>query len=377
MIKTTLSLLLASLLSMTAQAQTGVTDKTILVGQFAPLTGPSSQLGERVRNGINAYFEQINSGGGVYGRKLSLVTRDDAHDPEKSKLAAMALINEDQVFALIGSVGSGTTQAVLPIVAGAKTPLVGPVTGADSLRAPFNRYVFHVRASESEEADRIAYYLKPLGFRKVAVVYQRDTHGLAALSAFSTAIQKHGLELVSTAEVEKNSKDVAGAVEKVMKADPNAIVQISGYQTAAAVIRAAKANGYRNQFISLSSVGSSSLAQELGATNNRNVVISQVVPFPFTPTSNLVRQYQTAMTTYSDGKYDFSSMEGYLIAKLFVDGLQRAGRNLSREGFVNALEGIKTLAPDIPAQLAYGPQSHLGTSFVEMTFLKPDGGFVR
>ena len=184
-----------------ARADNGITDRQVLVGQFAAFTGPAAQLGERLKVGIDAAFKAVNAQGGVAGRQLKLVARDDGYEPEKAKAAVRALIEEDKVFALIGAVGTPTGLAAVPILTEARVPLVGMFTGAEGLRVPFNRQVFHVRASYFDETERMVQHLTSLGLQKIAVFYQNDAYGKTGLDGVQRALARRNLKPVATATV--------------------------------------------------------------------------------------------------------------------------------------------------------------------------------
>jgi branched-chain amino acid transport system substrate-binding protein len=208
-------------------AQQGVSDRDITIGQFAAITGPAAQLGLRMQAGIKAQFDAVNKAGGINGRQIKLVTRDDGYEPEKSAQAVKALINEDKVFALIGSVGTPTTLAALPAINEEKIPLIGPFTGAQGLREPFSRQLFHVRASYFDETERIVQHLTTLGVKKIAVFYQNDAYGKAGLEGVTRALTKREMKAVAAATVERNSVDVIKSLDDILKAAPEAVVQIS------------------------------------------------------------------------------------------------------------------------------------------------------
>ena len=245
-------------------AQQGVSDRDITIGQFAAITGPAAQLGLRMQAGIKAQFDAVNKAGGINGRQIKLVTRDDGYEPEKSAQAVKALINEDKVFALIGSVGTPTTLAALPAINEEKIPLIGPFTGAQGLREPFSRQLFHVRASYFDETERIVQHLTTLGVKKIAVFYQNDAYGKAGLEGVTRALTKRQMKAVAAATVERNSVDVTKSLEEILKNAPEAVVQISAYKSSAAFIKQARSQGFSGQFFNVSFVGSKALADELG-----------------------------------------------------------------------------------------------------------------
>ncbi|MDO9195654.1 ABC transporter substrate-binding protein [Rhodoferax sp.] len=367
-----LALVFTSSLSM---AENGVTDKEVVIGQFAAISGPAAQLGLRMQLGMQTYFNALNAQGGVNGRTIKLITRDDGYEPEKAAAAARALIREDKVFALAGSVGTPTGLAALPILTEEQVPLVGMFTGAQALREPFNRHVFHVRASYFDETERIVQHLTTLGVKKIAVFYQNDAYGKAGLDGMVRALDKRKLKAVATATVERNSVDVAKSLETILKSEPEAVVQIGAYKSCAAFIKQARGKGYGGQFFNVSFVGSKALADELGEAG-QGVVISQVVPFPYAPSSPIVREYQQRMVEAGQKDFDFSSMEGYLTARVLVEGLRRAGRTLTRDALITGLESMKDVNLG-GFTINYSANDHQGSDFIDLTIIGRDGKFKR
>lgn len=368
--------LLLAFCSLTARAaEVGVTDTEIRVGQFAAQTGPAAELGKRMQVGMLAQFNAVNAAGGISGRMITLVSRDDGYEPEKAIAAVKALIEEDKVFALVGSVGTPTNLAAVPAINAAGIPLIGPFTGAQGLREPFNRNLFHVRASYFDETERIVQHLTTVGITKIAVFYQNDSYGKAGLEGVTRALARRNLKPTVSVTVERNTVDVAASLAAILKAAPEAVVQISAYKSCAALIRQAKAKGYGGQFFNVSFVGSKALADELGDVG-AGVAISQVVPFPYIPSFPVVREYQQRMTEAGHKDFDFSSMEGFLAAKVFTEGLRRAGRALTRDSLVTALESIREYNMG-GFYVNYSPKSHEGSRFTDLTLIGRGGRFVR
>jgi ABC-type branched-subunit amino acid transport system substrate-binding protein len=374
-IKRILSSLTLILVSTFVIADSGVTDREILIGQFAAISGPAAQLGQRMQVGMQAYFNAVNAQGGVGGRTIKLITRDDGYEPEKAAAAVKALIHEDKVFALAGSVGTPTGLAALPILTAEQVPLVGMFTGAQALREPFNRYVFHVRASYFDETERIIQHLTTLGIKKIAVFYQNDAYGKAGLEGVTRALTKRQLKPVAIATVERNSVDVTQSLETLVKSAPEAIVQISAYKSCAALIKQARAKGYSGQFFNVSFVGSRALADELGDAG-LGVVISQVVPFPYGQNSTIVRDYQQRMTEAGQKDFDFSSLEGYLSARVLVEGLRRAGKNLTRDGLIAGLESMHDINLG-GFNINYSAKDHQGSNYTDLTLIGSGGKFMH
>ena len=273
-----------------ARAQDGITPSTILIGQSAAFSGPAAQLGIQMRDGAKLWLDQVNAQGGVNGRRIELKSRDDKYE---SKLAAentKKLIEEDRVFLLFAYVGTPTSQASLPIFTAARVPFVAPFTGAELLRAPFNRYIFNVRASYYDETEKIVEHLARTGVNKFAVFYQNDAYGQAGLEGVKRALARRNLQVVALGTVERNTTNVAEAVKAINAAQPEATVMISAYTSVAEFVRQMKAAGSISQFFNVSFVGSKALADALGK-DGRGVMISQVVPFPWSPLTPIVKEY--------------------------------------------------------------------------------------
>ena len=165
------------LLVSAAQAETGVTDTRIRVGQSAVFSGPAADFGNDYRAGITLYFDRVNKAGGVLGRKLELVSLDDGYDPKRTAENTRKLIDDEKVFALIGYVATGNLIAAMPIAEQAGTPMFAPLVGTTSFRTNFNKHLFHVRASYADETEAIVRQLVSLSVSKIAVFYQNDDAG--------------------------------------------------------------------------------------------------------------------------------------------------------------------------------------------------------
>ena len=305
-------------------AADGVTPTTVTVGQSAALSGPAAELGSEMRKGILAYFEQVNRSGGVNGRKLVLKTLDDGYEGNRAAANTRKLIQEEDVFALLGYVGTPTSEAAKPIFTEARVPFVGAFTGAELLRSPFNRYIFNVRASYYAETDAIVNLLARMELKRIAVFYQNDSYGKAGLTGVERAMTKRGLQIAGLGTVERNTVDVAAAVKEIAAKDPQAVIMISAYKSCGAFIKEMKKAGSNPQFMNVSFVGSKALAA--GARRHgRGVGISQVVPFPWNVGTPVVKDYQRSLPNAGENDYNFGSLEGYIAARIFVEGLRRAG----------------------------------------------------
>lgn len=346
-------------------------DRRIVLGQSAAFSGPAAELGIQMNRGARLHFDAVNAAGGINGVQIELRTLDDQYEPDKCKANTEALIKDD-VFALFGYVGTPTSLAALPLVNQARIPFFGPFTGAEALRDPFSRYVFHVRASYFDETALIVKQLTSLGLKKIAVFRQNDSYGQAGYDGVVRALKAQNLAPVAVGLVERNTVNVAAAVSAIVPAQPDAVVQISAYKSCAAFIREARKAGYGGTFYNVSFVGTQALADELGR-QAMGVVVSQVVPFPFSMTTSLSREYLAAVQRAGGkNKPNYSSMEGYVAAKLFVEGMRRAGRTLTRDTLIAGLETVQSM--DLGGfMVGYSNHSHVASRFVDLSMLTDDG----
>ncbi|WP_377155022.1 ABC transporter substrate-binding protein [Roseateles sp. UC29_93] len=348
---------------------------TLLLGQVAPFSGPSVKLAEEFNLGARTYFQALNERGGVNGHRVELRTRDDRYVPAETAKFAKELIEQDGVFALFGTVGTGTTLAAVPVAVAEGVPLFAPSTGADALRTPLNRLVFHIRAGYHEEADYIVEQLAVSSLRQIAVFHQNDAYGKAGLEAVTKAQDKRGFKVAALATVERDATDVADAARALLAARPQAVILIASYTSSAALVKAMKKLGYAGQFVATSYVGGKSLADELGGEGS-GVWVSEVVPFPWSEGTPLQREYNQAMQRAGVPHRSFGSMEGYLAAKVFTEGLRRAGRDPTRARLIAALESMQGWDAGGP-RISYSATDHSGSHRVEMTMIGPGGKFLH
>ena len=352
-----------------ARAQSG---GKIVLGQSAAFTGPAAQLGIQFNRGANVWFDQFNAQGGFGGQTIELRKIDDGYEPDRCAANTRKLIDEG-AFALFGYIGTPTSLAAVPLAKKEQVPFIAPFTGAMGLRDPINKYIFHLRASYNDETALIVKQLTTLDLKKVAVFYQNDAYGKAGLDGTVLALQALNLKPVALATVERNSVDVDAAVKTLIAAAPDAIVQISAYKSCAAFIRAARKAGYGGTFFNVSFVGTQALADELGK-DGAGVVVSQVVPSPYNAARPIAREFVEAVKKAGgDAQANFSSMEGYLAAKVFTEGLRRAsGKTPTRDGLIAGLESISSQSFG-GFSVAFGPEKHVASHFVELSMLTGDG----
>jgi branched-chain amino acid transport system substrate-binding protein len=356
-------------------ADNGVTDKAIVLGQSAALSGPAAQLGTAMRDGALAYFDTVNAAGGVNGRQIVLKTLDDGYDPARAAANTAALVDKDNVFALFGYVGTPTSNAAQAWVDKGGVPFFAPVTGAQSLREPFNKNVFNIRDSYFDETEKIVEHLQAIGVKQIAVFYQNDAYGKAGLEGVERALRKRKLEVTATATVERNSTDVAAAVAKMKAAKPRAVIMVSAYKSCAAFIRAMqKDGGSLPYFWNISFVGSLALSTDLGAAG-RGVMVSQVMPNPWNDKLTIVKEYRDAYLSKPGRVPDYVSLEGYIAARVFVEGLRHVKGPVTRDAFARSLETMGDY--DLGGYtVKFGPRNHNGSDFVDLTIITSGGKFM-
>ena len=355
-----------------AFATEGLTNTSIRFGMSSPLSGPTGAYGRQMKEGIEACFAKVNAAGGVHGRKLELVALDDGYETEPAVANARRLVQQDKVFALMGFYGSSPTAAVLPVLDATGVPLIGTISGAEALRKPVNRHMFHLRASYGDETAAIVKNLTTVGITRVAVFYQDDGFGQAGLKGVKEALAKHKLEPVAMASVPRNSVEVAQAVAAIAKANPQAVVMVTLYRPSAEFIKQMRAAGSAPFFVALSPVGTDQLIAELGPQHTRGVQVSQVIPYPWGDKVEVVREFKRALATHAkSSNVSYYGLEGCINAKLVVAALERAGPNPSREKLVAALRSGPF---DLDGYRVHFPAgSNSGSNYVEISVIGANG----
>lgn len=353
----------------------GVTKDKILLGQSAAFQGPASALGIGMRLGLQAAILEANNKGGINGRTLELITYDDGYEPEKAIENTKILIEKDEVFALIGAVGTPTAKAAQPIAKSADVPFIGPFTGAGFLRDNANSHVVNVRGSYDQETEAwIKHLTEDLGAKKIAILYQDDSFGRAGLSGVEKAMKLRSLELVARGTYQRNTIAVKKALLTIRKAKPDAVVMVGAYKPIAEFVKLAKRMKMKSTFMTISFVGSKPLAKELGAAGE-GVVITQVVPMPEDTSMPLIVKYQAALKTVDPAADPgFVSLEGYMVGRLMIEALTQQGADLSREKLLATIRETGTY--DLGGlTLEYGQEDNQGMDRVYMSVINADGTF--
>ncbi len=356
------------------ESESGVSDQRILFGQSAAFSGPAQELGKNMNRGIEAAFQEANRRGGVHGRQLALLYLDDAYEPEAAITNTIRLIKQEDVFALIGAVGTPTSRSATPVAADAGVPYVAPFTGAAFLRDPEWDNIINLRASYYQETEEmVARLTTDLGIERIAIIYQDDSYGRAGYRGVRLALDRRSMEPVAIGVYPRNTTAVKAALLDLRRGNPEAVIIIGAYEPVAALIAWARHTGLNPVFMTVSFVGSNALAEELGPAG-AGVYVTQVVPFPTDSSLPVVAAYLRALAAYEpDTVPGFVSFEGYLAGRLAIASLDNCGREVNRACFLDSLR--RTAPIDIDGfELRYGDDNQ-GSDAVFLTVIGRDGRY--
>jgi ABC-type branched-subunit amino acid transport system substrate-binding protein len=372
--------------SPSTEAVRGVSDREIRFGIAAPFSGASKELGRQLKLGIETAFNRTNDAGGVAGRMLRLIAADDGYEPAQTPAAMAQLTDKEQVFGIIGNVGTATAAAALPYVLDRRMLFFGAFTGAPILRRdPPDRYVFNYRASYAEETEATVHYLvkvRRLQPRQIAVFAQQDGYGEAGYAGVVKAMRALGAgdTVALRLGYKRNTVDVAEAVSQLRahKGVIKAIIMVGTYRAAAKFIEKTRELNPATIYTNVSFTGSTALADELkllGPQYTKGVIVTQVVP-AVDGYSSAILEYKTALAKYFPGEApDYVSLEGYIEANILIQALKQTGQQLDTERLVDSLETMRGLDLGIGATLNFGRTEHQASHKVWGTMLDENGRY--
>lgn len=351
----------------------------IVIGQVAPLSGVLASTGEQMVLGGRIWFEHVNAQGGIHGQKLRVEVRDDGYKVDETVRQTRALLSRPEVVALYGFAGTANVGQLLTgkVLEEGQAALVAPYTGGESLRKPFNPWVFHLRAGYADETEHMVRHLSEIGVQRIAVVYQDDGFGQAGLAGVEAALTSRGLQLAARAPYPRNTDDVTAAVRTIKGSNAQAVIMIAINRAAAAFIRQYREAGGGAQLYNISVVNPAEIVRLAGIRHAHGLGISQVVPFPYTPTLPVIREYQTLLARHAPGQgVNYTSFEQFLGAKVLTEALRRAGPRPTRERVMRALESIQQF--DLGGvRVGFGPEQRVGSRFVEVTVIGASGRLLK
>lgn len=370
--------LLAALLfigaAQSASAEVGVTDSTILLGQTVGVTGTVAGPVKEMNEGANAYFNAVNKRGGVHGRKIEMIVMDDKFDPALTLANAETLIKKERVFALFQGRGTPHTQGILPLIEANNVPLVAPSTGAAIFHEPAHRLLFNIRAKYQDEVIKAIEHFSTIGITAIGLLHVDDAFGNDGLEGFKKGMAARQLAPVAITKFARVKPDYNAAAAEVIKTNPAALVIVSSAKNTAEVIKAIRAQGGRMQIMTMSNNSSESFVKDMGPAGT-GVIVTQITPAPHLLSTQLGQEFAQAAKA-SGTTISYAAMEGFVNAKVMVEGLRRAGPKLTREGFLRAMESMRRV--DFGGlMVTYGPDDHTGSEFVELTMIGKDGRFMR
>jgi branched-chain amino acid transport system substrate-binding protein len=360
-----------------ARADNGVTDGLIRIGQSAVFSGPAKDFGVDYRAGIKLYFDRVNKSGGVNGRKIELVSYDDAYDPAKTAVNTAKLIDEDKVFALAGFVATGNLAAAMPLAEKAGVPMFAPLVGTSSFRAKVNRLLFHVRAGYDVELRKIISHLSTISLSSIAVVYQDSAFGKSNLATCEQLAADYKVQVVKTLPLAITAEDAKQVVASLAEAKPGAVVMIMAGRMVEVFIRDYRANGGAAPLYTLS-VGITDAPGSAKRLDGKlaGLVTASIVPPPEALRVPIVADYQRDRAEFGEKIDGYTTLEGYIASRVMVEGLRRGGKTLTRDSFIAGLESIgNTRFGDFPVE--YSAKNHNGSTFVDLEMYTRDGHLRR
>jgi branched-chain amino acid transport system substrate-binding protein len=368
-------LLACALLSSPNFAQGKVAaNEAIVINHIGPLT--NSVLAASNKEALDAadlYLKKINDAGGVNGRKVIIVRHDDNQDPKKTAEIAKSLIERRDGIAFIMPRSSPSTEALMPLVEEANIPLIGPQPGPSSATTPMKRHVFAIRASYSSEVARAIELQYSFGRRSFAFLVASDAFGDDVLKGLDPTMSALKLKAAGIERIDNRNPDVTKAVDNFAKLKPEVVMFVCAAKCGADFVKAYAKTGNVTQFVALSNASNSGFVKELGDMKS-GVIVMQVLPSPNSPKVRVSREYRDAAR---DAKQPvtYQSMQGFVTAKLLVEGLKRTGKNPTSASLTASLEGMRNF--DLGGLIVdFGTKERMGSKFVEATMISKDGRFI-
>lgn len=351
-----------------------------VVAQVAPLSGVLASTGARMVLGAKLHFDAVNAVGGINGRKIRHVTRDDGYRVDDTLAQTRDLLENVKPIALLGYAGTANVTALLAsgLLEKHRTFMVGPYTGGESLRTPYNPYIFHVRASYEDETEHMVAQLTQLGSRRIAVFHQDDGFGRSGLVGVEAALKRRGLEPVAVASYDRVTVDVAQAAATMKQAQPDVIIMIAINRATAAFASRYRASGGMAQLFNISVVDPQELVQLAGIESVHGLGISQVMPYPYRGLLPIVREYHAALARFAPPATapSYTSFETFVAARVLTEGLRRLGPEAAPRDVEAAMEGLGHF--DVGGfELEYGPKQRAGSKFVDLTVIGRNGELLR
>jgi branched-chain amino acid transport system substrate-binding protein len=359
----------------TALAQTAaVTDNRVVIHHIGPLTGVLAGSNKEALDGAKLLFDAVNAKGGVAGRQVVLETIDDKQDPKETVRLYKELIEQRKILTLFMPRTTPSIEATLPISQENAIPMVAPQTGGAAITTPFKKYAFAIRATYQAEVERAIELQHSIGMRRFGFMVASDAFGKDSMIGADRAMQKLGIKPVAVEQIDNRNPDVRKAVETMLQFRPDVVIFITSSKAASDFVKGYKAGGGYAQFISLSNTSNNDYIKGLG-DHARGAIVMQVLPSPYSPTTRIAREFNAAVKD-KNVPVSYASLQGYISAKVLVEGLRRAGRNLTSESLTRSLESFREF--DLGDYVVeFDNDTRLGSTFVEATIISATGRFMR
>ena len=353
----------------------GVQKDLIKLGQTGDLSGSRAANTKEFNAGAVAYFDQVNKQGGVFGRRIELISKDDAYKVDRSLVNLRELIEKDHVFLIWHTVGTENFIAIEQITTPARIPVFAPSSGAEILRSPYKRYVFPVRGGYHAEMEKIVEHLATVGVTRISVFYDDDSFGKDLLVGIERVMARHSLKIHSLAATDREGKQIGDAAKKIGASMPEATIVGSAGSTALRFVQEMLKQGYNMPYYMNSAINVGAFTKELGG-NAHGVAVVQMMPALNDASVSVAREYKKVALANPAAPQTPKGLEGFVAAKILVEGLKRAGKDLTREKFVQALESIQTL--DLGGISArYSATEHTGITYSDLSVISRDGRALR
>ena len=364
----------ALLVSIAPAFAQGVTKTEILIGQTTDLTGVQAASSKDIGDAARAYFDKVNKSGGISGRTITLVSLDDKFDPKLTAANATTLALEKDVLAIAFGRGSANAEAVIPIVTENRVPVIGWTGGSMPMHSPPKRYFFNVRPPYRLEIERAIGQLVAQGASKIATVYTDDAFGKDALEGFKEGMKAVKLDSAAIVSIPRGDVKVDDAVAKIVASKADAVIGICISKPCSELVKGLRAASYSGRFLSLSNTASGAYIKMLGDVG-RGVIVTQVFPSPDSVATAVANDFQKLAAEYKL-PLTYTSMEGFVGARVLVEGIKRAGSKPTRESLTNALEGMRKF--DMGGYVvSFSATDRTGSEVIDLTIIGKDGKFKR
>jgi branched-chain amino acid transport system substrate-binding protein len=343
------------------------------IGMVAGFSGPVAGVVQESADGARLYFDAVNAQGGIKGQNIELVTQDDKYDNATAVAQAKSLASQG-VLALMLSRGTGPTEAMLPVLKENKLPLFAPATGAISLHEPVQPWIYHLRASYQREAERAVKHLAGIGVKRITIVQVNDTFGNDAGKGAIKGLDDVKLRALSHLRFDRNKPDLAPTMQAIAKAGIEAVVLIGPAYAVVEGVHALRAAGSTAHVATLSNNASTDFVKALGE-HARGVIVTQLFPYERSTANLMVREALSLAKTAGRSELTPAHVEGFAAAKLIVEALKRAGKDITRDSLVKALDGARIDLGGL--QVHYGDKDRSGLEYTDVSIVGEDGRFRR